>query len=447
MTTLMVAPYAPYRDGIANYTVQEVAARRAAGEDVEVLSPLPSAAHHHLVIGSPQGMVRLLRKVAGFDRLVIQVSPEMLFGSCRSRIERGLVWLVLGQIARRIPTELRVHEIEYGTITCDDVTRTLATRALAAVETVTVHTAAERAALLAAVSGPIGDVDLVQHGKDFVGRTHVSKAEARRSLGVPPGAFVFLSIGFVQRHKGFDRAVRSFGLLDDQAAVPEDRRPRLYVVGDVRVDEPALVSYRDELDRLVESTPGAERRSGYVSDEEFDRWMVAADRLVLPYREIWSSSVIERAALFGLPVIATDVGGLADQAKADTVIVRNDRELTDAMAAAAGVELEDGGRMEVPATRDEMEALIRARAGTATDPLGAPRPSDHLRHVEHAVIGHPDSERAFVRPVKRIIKRMTAWEIEPVARSVNELIAASITATTELEATKVDEPERPPVAE
>src|SRR3546814_3813969 len=54
-------------------------------------------------------------------------------------------------------------------------------------------------------------------------------------------------------------------------------------------------------------------RPGYVSDEEFDRWLVAADCLVLPYREIWSSSVIERAGIYGVPVIATDVGGLAAQ--------------------------------------------------------------------------------------------------------------------------------------
>ena len=42
-------------------------------------------------------------------------------------------------------------------------------------------------------------------------------------------------------------------------------------------------------------------------------FIVAADTVVLPYRHIWSSSVAERAAMFDRPVIATKVGGLADQ--------------------------------------------------------------------------------------------------------------------------------------
>ena len=41
MRILMVTPYAPLRDGIAAYAVQQVAALRAEGNDVEVLSNGP----------------------------------------------------------------------------------------------------------------------------------------------------------------------------------------------------------------------------------------------------------------------------------------------------------------------------------------------------------------------------------------------------------------------
>ena len=55
---LMVSPYPPIRDGIASYTVQEVAALLDAGHEVEVLSPWPSAAHHHLALPRPTRSVR-----------------------------------------------------------------------------------------------------------------------------------------------------------------------------------------------------------------------------------------------------------------------------------------------------------------------------------------------------------------------------------------------------
>ena len=430
----MVSPYAPYRDGIANYTVQEVAARRRDGEDVEVLSPLPSAAHLHLKLGSPVGMARLLQIAGRYDRVVIQTYPELLFGACRTRIERAAVWFLLARIGRRVPTELRVHEIDYATLGGDPVTERAAGAALAAMDCITVHTAAERAALLEAVAGrTIAPVELIAHGKDFVARTRVTRDEARRSLGVPPDAFVFLSIGFIQRHKGFDRAVRAFERIRAEHA-------RLYVVGDVRIDHPEVATYRDQLDRLIATTAGAERRAGYVSDEEFDRWLVAADRLVLPYREIWSSSVIERAALFDLPVIVTRVGGLADQSKEGTVVVDDDDQLAQAMAAAAGTTLAPvDASLPTETDRSGLESLIRRRAGTQVGEAAA-GPSQHVRRVGYAVLGQAASARPGVRHVKRIIQRVTAWQVEPTAVTVNQLRDATIAALEDLEARQ----ERPP---
>lgn len=426
MKTLMVSPYAPYRDGIANYAVQEVAALQRSGEEVEILSPVPSAAHHHHALGSPLGIAHLLRRASGYDRIVIQTYPELLFGRCRTRVERAMVWLLLSALGRRTPTELRVHEIDYATLGGDPMTERAARRALASVERITVHTNAERDALRQAIGDhAIAPVELIAHGKDFVARTAVDRSEARRSLDVPEDAFVFLSIGFVQRHKGFDRAVRALGRIDSD-------RARLYVVGDVRIDHPDVITYRDQLDRLIATTPGAERRAGYVSDEAFDRWLVAADRLVLPYREIWSSSVIERAALFDLPVIVSRVGGLADQSKGDTVVVDDDDALAQAMAEAAGARLVEPRTTGEDDTREGIEALIRRRAGTqhADEPI---QPSDHVRRIGYAVVGNTQSARPGVAYVKRAIQRLTAWEIEPTATTVNELRDATIRAIDELD--------------
>jgi glycosyltransferase involved in cell wall biosynthesis len=414
MTELMVTPYAPYRDGIANYAVQEVAAARAAGRDMEVLSPLPSAAQHHLRLGSALGMARLIRVARAYDHVVLQLYPELLFGACRGRRERLAVWALLRALCSVTRVELRVHEIEYDEPIADPQARKLGHAALSAAAAVTVHTEPEQRRLTEAFDLAPGTVTLFDHGTNFARRTETTREDARESLGIPADAFVFLSIGFVQRHKGFDRGVAALDRLHDP-----DGRARIYVVGDIRIDHPDLLDYREELQSLCQRVDGAEFRPGYVSDEEFDRWLVAADCLVLPYREIWSSSVIERAGIYGVPVIATDVGGLAAQAPAGSRVVADDDALAMAMAEVAGLSLGDASPADAPDVPREQAAiqrLIRARADDGGRP---PLEADRLHHTPRA---STESARPGVPQVKRLIARVTAWQVEPVAGHLDEVI-------------------------
>ena len=66
----------------------------------------------------------------------------------------------------------------------------------------------------------------------------------RRRSACPQDEHVFLCIGFVQAHKGFDRAVRAFSGLAAQGA-------RLDVVGSVRLDDQQTADHVDELRRLA----------------------------------------------------------------------------------------------------------------------------------------------------------------------------------------------------
>jgi glycosyltransferase involved in cell wall biosynthesis len=413
VSELMVTPYAPYRDGIANYAVQEVAAARAGGRDMQVLSPLPSAAQHHLRLGSALGMARLIRVARGYSRVTVQLYPELLFGACRGRRERLAIWGLLRALCSVTRVELRIHEIEYDEPVNDPRARQLGHAALSAAAAVTVHTEPEQQRLTEAFGLAPGTVTLVDHGTNFARRTETSREDARASLSVPADACVFLSIGFVQRHKGFDRGVLALDRLDDPQG-----RTRIYVVGDIRIDHPDLLDYRDELTALCNRVEGAEFRPGYVSDEEFDRWLVAADCLVLPYREIWSSSVIERAGIYGVPVIATDVGGLAAQAPAGSRVVADDDGLAAAMADVAGLQLGAGSTVgtEVPREQAAIQRLIRQRAD---DGGRAPLEADRLHQTPRA---STDSARPGVPQVKRLIARVTGWQIEPVAGHLDEVV-------------------------
>ena len=112
----------------------------------------------------------------------------------------------------------------------------------------------------------------------------------------------------------------------------------------------------------------------------FDRWIVAADTVVLPYRHIWSSSVAERAALFGRPVIATRVGGLADQVGAmpgavlvdDNAGARRGHGRAPSGAAADVAPPQRGWPVDGGVDRRPLQAEVEARAAVVR---GGPSPA------------------------------------------------------------------------
>jgi len=403
---LMVSPYPPYRDGIGAYAVQEVAALRRAGHDVEVLSPLPSAAHHHLPLPSTSGILALAERARDYDRVVVQFHPDLFFDQAWGPAQRQAVWAGFGLLAIRTDLELRVHEIDYrGSRLRGAVRRTALRRA----GSIVVHTEIERQRCIDAFGLDPAKVRVVDHGASFTPRTRLSRAEAREELGVPADVPVFVSIGFVQPHKGFDRAVRAFARLEGTDA-------RLYVVGDTRLDEPAWLQWCDELEALVGQTPGAEMRRGYVSDEAFDLWIAAADRVVLPYRHIWSSSVVERAAVIGTPTIVTRVGGLGQQASEDSVVVDDDEQLAEAMAAAAGATLRPAVRDEVLG-RAELQAIVDAAVLPAPP---TPRTLDRgrtlaVRRLSATPRAEPRSANPLNARLKAAVQRLVRWMVDPVA--------------------------------
>ncbi|HMK12482.1 MAG TPA: glycosyltransferase family 4 protein [Acidimicrobiales bacterium] len=363
---LMVTPYAPYRDGIAAYAVQQVKALRAEGNDVEVLSPAPSAAHQWLDLRNRRGPIALARRVSGFDRLVIQFHPDVFFPVGMSRNDHAMSTaglLVACRLAHE--SEVVVHEFDDEPLRYGRRNRALTARMWRTVDRLVFHTAIERDRFVAVWPVRPERTAVVAHGATFVPHTNADRAAARAVLGLPPDRFVFVAIGFIQPHKGFDRAVAAFS-----ASGAASVGAQLHVVGSVRVDEPAFLQHRDDLAAAIRQTKGATLHDAYLSDEAFDLWLVAADAVVLPYRQIWSSGVMERAALFSRLVIATRVGGLGEQAPPGTVLVDDDATLTAAMAAAAGVvDSPKWTRAVEPwpdGDRDTIQAEVRRRAHRPT---------------------------------------------------------------------------------
>jgi glycosyltransferase involved in cell wall biosynthesis len=417
---LVVAPFPPLRDGVGKYAAQEVRALRDEGHDVEVLAPIACAAHYvenFKTVGG--GLAKLRGYARRYDRVILQYQPAHFHWRSEGIVRMiSNFWMM---VAFRTIANLEIvcHEAEYGAPNWpnwrpEKLFDRLAWSGARHVEFHTEHEIAEMQQRLGVV--PRGS-QIRDHGRYFRPAVVEDRTQARRRLALPEGVPLLLCIGFIQPHKGFDRAVRAFRRVPGRA--------RLAIVGSVRTEIPAHRGYMDELHYLAAGDDRVDVHERMVSDDEFDRWIVASDAVVLPYREIWSSGVIERAHLLNRPVIGSGVGGMAEQLRGDDVLVTTDDELSQAMAKIVGA-----GEPVGPVSMTLAEALAfveeetRRRGGA---PVVGGTPMERALHDLRASRGvHAitlPSRRRFIGRLlnlaKRVMRRSLGWFITPLLGQIN----------------------------
>ena len=129
----------------------------------------------------------------------------------------------------------------------------------------------------------------------------VPVTEARAYLGIS-APNVLLFFGYIRRYKGLSI------LLDALAHVANRLDVHLLIVGEFYEDES---QYRAQIARLGLSGR-VTVHSAYVPNEEVKYFFSAADAVILPYTSATQSGIAQIAFNFDIPVIATDVGGLAE---------------------------------------------------------------------------------------------------------------------------------------
>jgi glycosyltransferase involved in cell wall biosynthesis len=324
---LVVSSYPPRHCGIGTYARDQVARLRAAGDEVTVLSPPDGDGDVRAPFLGGRAFVRAAMG-SSFDRIVVHFQPALYYRPRRplSKIatSAALWWLAV----RRGPRlTVLVHEADPPVRGRPDYV--LLRLALRRAGTVAFHTEAERREFERSYRTRVRS-SIEPH--TVAPTVHTDRAEARRRLRLPvDGGPVFVCAGFLQPSKGFDRAVEAFARADGR---PDGAR--LYVVGSVRDATSENLAYARSLAERCRAVRGVELVDRFLSDDEFDLWVAAADRVVLPYRRSWSSGVLARAHALGTPALVTDVGGLAEQAGEHDVVVRTDEELALAMAEGRG---------------------------------------------------------------------------------------------------------------
>ncbi len=126
--------------------------------------------------------------------------------------------------------------------------------------------------------------------------------ETHPELALSPGESVVLFFGYVRDYKGLDV------LLDALPSLLEKRKARVLVVGEFYSDEK---KYREQVERLGIRDHVC-FHSSYVPNDEVSLFFSAADVVALPYHSATQSGIVQIAYNFNRPVVATDVGGLAE---------------------------------------------------------------------------------------------------------------------------------------
>lgn len=127
-----------------------------------------------------------------------------------------------------------------------------------------------------------------------------SRSQARRELGWPGAAPTVLLVGYQDDRKGFSRAVRVL-----VRAADAERRLHVHIVGRVAPEFSAdLALLREKFGARLTHV------EEYVSDQRMATTMSAADLILLPYSEAFTSTsgVLVRAAASRTPVLSTAHG-------------------------------------------------------------------------------------------------------------------------------------------
>jgi glycosyltransferase involved in cell wall biosynthesis len=176
----------------------------------------------------------------------------------------------------------------------------------------------------------------------------VSRAAARRRLGVAPDETAVLALGQIRPYKGLDR------LLDfaDRADRP---RLRLLVAGALRPG-----SESDDLAARLSTAPRTTSLTRRLRDDEIQVWMRAADVAVLPYVRVLNSGAFLLAESFDLPVVGPRTGALVERASDLHVRLFDEDDFQEVLSDAIADLVEDA------------EGAARARASAERAALSRP---------------------------------------------------------------------------
>lgn len=168
-----------------------------------------------------------------------------------------------------------------------------------------VHTGRMAEALQTQFGVPLSKLVVMEHGIDRLAPAPLVRSQwLAHHLDLPVGCKAVLFFGNVSHYKGLDILVAA--LVDAPNALDA-----VLVVAGACIDREFRAKISPGLNYLVEQGR-ARWVDGFVPEERVLEYFHGSDVLVMPYRAIDQSGVVFMALATGLPVVATDVGSLAE---------------------------------------------------------------------------------------------------------------------------------------
>jgi len=176
-------------------------------------------------------------------------------------------------------------------------------------------------------------IDVIPHGHYLDNYpAEMSQREARESLGIDESDTVFLFFGMIRRYKGVPDLVDAY----EAASLPEST---LLIAGN-----PDTEALQAELDRKTAGATDIVTAYEFITSEEIQRYMNAADAVVLPFRRITTSGTAILAMTFGKPLVVPPLGCLP-KLLTEAGAIFYDRSERDGLARA----LEDAAEADLAA--------------------------------------------------------------------------------------------------
>jgi len=132
----------------------------------------------------------------------------------------------------------------------------------------------------------------------------IDRVLARKKLSIPDETPAILFFGYIRKYKGLDILLRAMPKIIEN--LPEIR---LIIAGEFYGDEK---DYHLLIEELMIPAKNLVLATDYIPNDEVSTYFSAANVAVLPYRSATQSGIVQIAYNFDVPVIATNVGGLAE---------------------------------------------------------------------------------------------------------------------------------------
>lgn len=321
---LLVGPYYPRKCGIASHIIQLEASLKKDGWAVDILSPFDCEGTYKENLIGGLNPLKLIKYLKNYKKINIHFTPEEIFYSGHKPIRLlNIITLISLYILFSLGKNLNlvIHE--------PPVTRFFFQRTFLdklvwnKVSQVTFFTEKECKIFEKKFQINFRDnvVRIEKVNNNFEKFSDISQYDARQILNIKEKKKVFLCIGFINEFKGFDRVALIF-------SKERLKNSLLYIVGSIRYNnDQNTVEFYKKLLNICDGVENIHNINEYSSYENFDKWIIASDYVVLPYYKSSNSGVLGRAKLFNRKTIVANIGGLSDQVDKDDFIFETDDEL------------------------------------------------------------------------------------------------------------------------